>query len=118
MQIITVGEFMEKITDVIYNDPATIVFWTDGSKTVVKCRGGDVYDPEKGLAMAISKKMLGNRCNYYSVFKKWLPKDTPTDCDNSLSAGVQNLCDFITKLARDWEKMEMEEANRVTECPE
>lgn len=63
------------IKKVIFNDPATIVLWTDESKTVVKCQDGDIYDPEKGLAMAISKKALGNKGNYCNEFKKWLPED-------------------------------------------
>lgn len=63
------------IKKVIFNYPATIVLWTDESKTVVKCQDGDVYDPEKGLAMAISKKALGNKGNYCNEFKKWLPED-------------------------------------------
>ena len=64
-----------KIEKVIYNDPATIVFWKDGTKTVVKACEDDEYDPEKGLAMAISKKALGNKGNYYETFKKALPKE-------------------------------------------
>ena len=63
------------IKNVIFNEPATIVFWEDGSKTVVKCQDGDIYDPEKGLAMAISKKALGNKGNYCNVLKKWLPEE-------------------------------------------
>lgn len=63
------------IKNVIFNDPATIVIWQDGSKTVVKCQDGEIYDPEKGLAMAISKKALGNQGNYCNVFKKWLPEE-------------------------------------------
>ena len=65
-----------KIKDVIYNDPATIVFWEDGTQTVVKCKN-EKFDPEKGLAMAFSKKMLGNKGNYYNIFKKWLPDEKP-----------------------------------------
>lgn len=60
------------IKDVIFNDPATIVFWTDGSKTVVKCQNGETFDPEKGLAMAISKKMFGNNYGYYEMFAKYV----------------------------------------------
>lgn len=63
------------VKNVIFNDPATIVLWSDGTKTVVKCQEGDVYDPEKGLAMAISKKALGNKGNFNEVFKKWLPDE-------------------------------------------
>lgn len=62
------------IKNVIFNDPATIVFWNDGTKTVVKTQNGDAFDPEKGLAMAICKKMIGdNTGKYYEIFKKWLP---------------------------------------------
>lgn len=70
----TVNSSRMMIKKVIFNNPATIVFWSDSSKTVVKSHLDD-YDPEKGLAMAIAKKALGNEGNYYNVFKKWLPKD-------------------------------------------
>lgn len=66
---------MQRIKKVIFNDPATIVFWSDGSKTVVKCGENDTFDPEKGLAMAISKKFFDNTGYYYDVFKKWLPNN-------------------------------------------
>lgn len=66
---------MQRIKKVIFNDPATIVFWSDGSKTVVKRGENDTFDPEKGLAMAISKKFFDNMGYYYDVFKKWLPKN-------------------------------------------
>ena len=60
-----------KIRDVIFSDPATVVFWNDNTKTVVKTRGGEKYDKEKGLAMAIVKKITGNTGNYYNIFKEW-----------------------------------------------
>ena len=60
-----------KIRDVIFSDPATVVFWSDGTKTVVKTQGGEKYDKEKGLAMAIIKKITGNTGNYYNIFKEW-----------------------------------------------
>ena len=59
------------INRVIFNDPATIVIWNDGSKTVVKA-SNEPFDPEKGLAMAIAKKALGNKGNYYEIFKKYI----------------------------------------------
>lgn len=60
------------IVKVIFNAPATIVIWSDGTKTVVKVQEGEAFDKEKGLAMAICKKSMGNEGNYYSEFKKWL----------------------------------------------
>lgn len=62
------------IQQVIFNPPATIVFWRDGSKTVVKCGENDIFDPEKGLAMAISKRAFGDNRDYYEVFAKWVGK--------------------------------------------
>lgn len=72
-----IRRFIKKVK---FNPPATIVFWTDNTKTVVKCKGED-YDPEKGLAMCICKKVLGDKGNYYEVFKKWLPKEEETESD-------------------------------------
>lgn len=60
------------IADVIFSGPATIIKWTDGTKTVVKCSKVENFDPEKGLAMAIAKKVLGNKGNYYETIKKWM----------------------------------------------
>ena len=62
------------IKKVIFNAPATIVLWTDGTKTVVKCGKNDTYDLEKGLALCIAKKYLGNQGNFNNVFKEWLPE--------------------------------------------
>ena len=59
-----------EILDVVFNGPATIIFWADGTKTVVKAIY-DEFDPEKGLAMAIAKKALGNKGNYFNVIKRW-----------------------------------------------
>lgn len=60
------------IKQVVFNSPATIVFWKDGSKTVVKAQNDETFDPEKGLAMAIAKKTMGNKGNYYNEIKKWV----------------------------------------------
>ena len=63
---------LPEIADVIFSGPATIVQWKDGTKTVVKCSEGENFDPEKGLVMAITKKALGNKGNYYETIKKWM----------------------------------------------
>lgn len=67
------------IERVIFNGPATIVYWKDGSKTIVKCQEGAVNDPEKGFAMAVARHyfcdILG-MSRYDGIFKKYLPKET------------------------------------------
>lgn len=62
------------IKKVYFNKPATVIIWEDDTKTIVKCQPGEKYDAEKGLAMAIAKKALGNTGKWYDTFKKELPK--------------------------------------------
>lgn len=64
---------LPEIKEVMFNGTATIVFWADDTKTVVKAVG-EAFDPEKGLAMAIAKKALGNKGNYFNKIKKWTTK--------------------------------------------
>lgn len=73
------GMYFRLIKKVIFNEPATIVFWADGTKTVVKCGEDDIWDPEKGLAMAVTKKFFGNEGFYYDIFKKWIPEEKQMD---------------------------------------
>ena len=68
----SISKPLPTIDKVLFNNPATIVLWSDGTKTVVKKQDGDAYDPEKGLAMAIAKRALGNEGNYYNEIKKWV----------------------------------------------
>ena len=76
-----------KIKRVIFNDPATIVFWENGDKTVAKCRN-EKFDPEKGLAIAIAKKVIG-----YAEIKKWIMK-----YEKEIEEAYSLLEDFMKKL--------------------
>lgn len=58
------------IKKVVYNYPATIVWWWDGSKTIVKVHKGEKFNKEMGLAMAIAKKVFGNMTGSRAAFKK------------------------------------------------
>lgn len=64
--------FPYRIEKVIFHDPATIVIWADKTKTVVK-RHNEPYDREKGLAMCIAKKVLGEK--FHSTFREWCGGD-------------------------------------------
>lgn len=61
--------------DVIFNPPATIVFFSDNSKSVVKCQPGDVFDNEKGLMAALLKRYMGNDNTFNKVINALLPDD-------------------------------------------
>lgn len=78
MQDVDEGVFIKKV---IFNAPATIVIWSDGSKTVCKCEEGDDFNEETGLALCICKALMGNR-DFHETFAKWCNYDANTDIED------------------------------------
>ena len=60
--------YIPEIDRIIFNDPATIVFWKDGTKTVVKA-ANEPFSEEKGLAIAIAKRYFGNMSRFKKALK-------------------------------------------------
>jgi len=60
----------DNIDKVIFNYPATIVIFKDGTKEVVKCSEGDAYSPENGFAQAIMNVMFGSRSQFKGFIRK------------------------------------------------
>ena len=90
-----------EITKVIFNPPATIVFWADGCKTVVKCGPDDNFNPHVGIAMCVMKKVYGG--HYIEVGK---PKD-----DGSIEViWADNFHSIFRKWADPWAKEQKKEA--------
>ena len=58
------------IEKVIFNGPATIVMWSDGTKTVVKCQEGDEYSKQTGLLMCVFKKAFGAKNDLEKMLNK------------------------------------------------
>lgn len=56
------------VNKVIFNPPATIVYWKDGTKTVVQCYD-DIFSEEHGFAMACMRKIYGSRGKFKAQFK-------------------------------------------------
>lgn len=68
-----------EIKKVIHNNPATIVFWGDGTKTVVKCQEDDRhgYSERVGLLMCIAKKFFGNTGHFNDILTEHSADDIP-----------------------------------------
>ena len=101
------------IKDVIFAPPATIVYWSDGSKTVVKCSEKDVFDPEKGLAMAIAKRCGGNKGSYYKEIQNWVEKSgkkypgkaaPQKETAHKSDADCNRLKKYISEANKDWDE--------------
>lgn len=62
---------MLTIKKIIYNPPATIVFWSDGTKTTARCEYGDIYTREVGFMLCVLKKKYGNK-TFHEMLKKYV----------------------------------------------
>lgn len=71
------------ITRVLYNGPATIIFWSDGTKTMTKCHDTDHYSAEVGFINAYLKKLVGPE-EVYQAIQSWVPKDV-SQTDRSIT---------------------------------
>lgn len=101
------SEMLDKIKNVIFNKPATIVFWADGTKTVVKCEHEE-FDPEKGLAMAIVKKVMADNHSYYNeIFKKWIPKEEPAATLGDLATNKKKGCEFKLDTTKHTDRLDI-----------
>ena len=77
------------IKKVIYSNPATIVIWSDDTKTVSKCHGGDNYNAEAGLAICVAKKLC-RTCKIVELFQNWIPNNT-FDNNKTLEVTVKDV---------------------------
>ena len=114
--IVRFGMCNVNIRKVVFNDPATIVFWSDNTKTVVKCGPEDTFDMEKGLAMAIVKKMAGNDNSFHKVFKQYTKKKKKEPGSigsiSDIMAGLNQAAAIATKTAHELAHMAAAKAER------
>lgn len=62
------------ITQVEYRQPVTIVFWSDGTKTLARCSENDIYSAEAGLMVCVMKKVFNSNFTK-KMLNDWLPSD-------------------------------------------
>ena len=60
----------DDVKNVIFSGGKTIILWADGTKTIVTCGEGDVFDPYAGLCAAVTKKMFGTTRNAMRALEK------------------------------------------------
>lgn len=66
---------------ILYNPPATIVFWNDDTKTVVKSKSGDEFSYYWGFVAAFAEKMIGSN----HAVKKLIRKKCNLHLDKNLA---------------------------------
>lgn len=90
---------------VLIQGTATIIWWSDGTKTVVKCQKGDKMDPEKGIAMCVMKKFMGTNETHsnYLDFAKPAIKDYEAK-QKAMAAARKKAADKKRRAAKKEEK--------------
>lgn len=90
------------IKRVIFNGPATIVFWNDGTKTVVKCAEEEIYNKRTAIMWAIMKKAYGNSSRVNKAFDELIEGDEASkddfDVNSSLRWAAKNLINSMYGL--------------------
>lgn len=107
---VNIGGFTD-IKKVIFSNPATIVFFEDGTKEVVKCSENDTYSPAAGIAFCVMKKCFGH--DFHHEIRKWMKQYNE---ENKKQEEPNNIFDIIeVKLANIFEmKPEGDEKNNET----
>lgn len=116
-----------RIRKVIFSGPATIVFWNDGSKTVVKCTKGDHLNYEMGIAMCTLKKLFGDSyLDFKKDLKKWAPEEKKepgvkpwhiiinTEDSKKIAKKPQDFAEAFAEFLRNWDEEHEENGNNTT----
>lgn len=59
-----------ELDHIIFNDPATIVFWKDGTKTVVKTSDDSEFSYYWGFCAAVAEKLFGSNHAVKTAIRK------------------------------------------------
>ena len=94
------------ISKVIYNEPATIVFFDDGTKTVCKVNEDEKYNPEYGLMMCVLKKLIGSD-SLLDALHYWVPEQ------NLLNLSPDFKMNEVVDLAKVRKKYRADKSNKL-----
>ena len=78
------------ISRVTYSGDTTVVFFTDGTKTTVKCSSNDTYDRQTAIVYALVKRMFGKIGRYDSKTKKFYENEID---GNGLGTKLEKIAD-------------------------
>lgn len=95
-----------RVKKIMHNGPATIVFWKDGTKTVVRLKEGDTYDPYAAFTAAVAKRLYGKNMKISEIVDRYskdlkkidIPEAPPLDLTvEELKAAAEKLGYRVSK---------------------
>lgn len=89
---------------IIFSPPATIVFWKDGTKTVVKCAKGEPFSEYNGFAAALLKKVFGSNSAVKKLIQRKKQHDAPAKANPTASHNA-DIEQRFEKLVNEYEHL-------------
>ena len=108
------------ISRVTYSGDTTVVFFTDGTKTTVKCSSNDTYDRQTAIVYALIKRLFGKIGRYDAKTKKFYDNEIDgnglgTKLEKIAAAGFDQDEEKRTAKARKAKAMEEHAARQKME---
>lgn len=98
------------IKKVVYNPPATVVLWNDGTKTVSKCDKEDKFDKLTGFILCVVKHYVGGK-KLRERTEKWVYNTPEKDSNNTNIKFNKNKVNKVSKV--DYNALLKEVDNRL-----
>ena len=86
---------------IVHSGPATIVFWNDKTKTVVKCSENDIYDEYEAFCAALAIKMFGSNSHLKKMIRDKTEERTPKkESEVKVKCEDSSLQEALNKIKR------------------
>jgi len=83
---------------ITYSPPATICYFPDGDKIVVKCASDEKYIKEVGVQACIMKKLFGSRHHFLKLVHAGYDQPTKKDKEEITKEHIQKIIDRINQI--------------------
>jgi len=83
---------------ITYSPPATICYFSDGDKIVVKCAADEKYIKEVGVQACIMKKLFGSRQKFLKLVHAGYDQPTKKDKEEITKEHIQKIIARINQI--------------------
>jgi len=83
---------------ITYSPPATICYFPDGDKVVVKCASDEKYIKEVGVQACIMKKLFGSRHGFLKLVHAGYDQPTKTSKEEITKEHIQKIIARINQM--------------------
>ena len=80
--------YVPAIIKIVSNEPDTVIYFNDGTKSHVACENSDAFDVEKGIYIALLKKAIGsqNLRHLFNLIEAAKPVESATESESDMES--------------------------------